>query len=106
MSNLTRKERIHARMTMEKVLAMMSESDPGALKCLVGMIQTGPQGLMDILLLDDLGIYGTKVYMLWNDSCGRDMEKLKCTMQAFREGKFTREQIHANLSQVQAAPFI
>lgn len=106
MSNATRKERIHARMTMERVLTMMSESNPGALKCLVAMLKTGPQGLMDILLMDSLGIYGTKIHMLWNDSCGCDIVKLNETMQAFREGKFTREQIHANLSQVRATPFI
>ena len=106
MSNITRKERIHARMTVEKMLTMMSEANPGALNCLVSMLRTGPQGFMDILLLDDLGIYGSKVNMLWNDSCGGDIQKLQCTMQAFRDGKFTREQIHANLSQVKAAPFI
>lgn len=106
MSNVTRKERINAKMTIEKVLTMMSEANPGALNCLVSMIQSGPQGFMDILLLDSLGIYGSKVYMLWNDSCGRDMTKMLETMQAFREGRFTREEIHANLDQIRAAPFI
>ena len=106
MSNITRKERIHARMTVEKMLTMMSEANPGALNCLVSMLRTGPQGFMDILLMDSLGIYGSKIHMLWADCCGQDMTKMQETLMAFRQGKFTREQIHANLSQVKAIPFI
>ena len=62
--------------------------------------------LLDIMLFDSMGIYGSKIYMVWNDCCGRDMKKFKETIQAFREGKFSVEEIQENLSRVRAKPFI
>ena len=100
------KNRITAEMTMEDVLITMAEGNPSALTCLLGMITSDPRALIDILLFDSMGIYGTKIYMLWNDCCDRDMEKFKKTIQAFREGKFSEREIHENLSRVRARPFI
>ena len=99
--------RITANMSIQDMLITMCEGNPGALSCMMEMIQTDPvNGFMDILLFDSLGIYGSKIYMVWNDCCGRDMEKFKETLKAFREGRFTEEEIHENLSQVRARPFI
>ena len=99
--------RLTSNMSMEDMLITMCEGNPGALTCMMQMIQTDPMtGMLDILLFDSLGIYGSKIYMVWNDCCGRDMAKFKETIQAFRKGKFTEEEIHENLSSVRAKPFI
>ena len=99
--------RITADMSMQDMLITMCEGNPGALTCMMQMIQTDPMtGMMDILLFDSMGIYGSKIYMVWNDCCGRDMGKFRETIQAFRDGKFTEEEIHENLSRVYAKPFI
>lgn len=99
--------RITADMSMIEMLDTMCEGNPGALTCMMQMIQTDPMtGMMDILLFDSMGIYGSKIYMVWNDCCGRDMGKFKETIQAFREGKFSDEEIHKNLSRPYAKPFI
>lgn len=99
--------RITADMSMKDMLITMCEGNPGALTCMMQMIQTDPMtGIQDILLFDSMGIYGSKIYMVWNDCCGRDMGKFKETIQAFREGKFSEEEIHENLSRLYAKPFI
>ena len=98
--------RITADMTMMDMLITMSEGNPGALTCLMQMLESDPMAMLDILLFDSMGIYGSKIYMVWNDCCGRNMEKFKKTIQAFREGKFTEQEIHDNLSRVRAKPFI
>ena len=98
--------RITADMNMQDMLFTMSEGNPGALTCMMQMMNSDPMALLDILLFDSLGIYGSKIYMVWNDCCDRDMVKFKETIQAFREGKFSKEEIHENLSHVRAKPFI
>ena len=100
------KTRITANMSMEEMLITMSEGNPGALTCMMQMMNSDPMALLDILLFDSMGIYGSKIYMVWNDCCGRDMKKFKETIQAFREGKFSVEEIQENLSRVRAKPFI
>ena len=101
------KNRITADMTVQDMLLTMCEGNPGALTCMMELLFAGSDtGLLDILLFDSMGIYGSKIYMVWNDCCGRDMEKFKKTIQAFREGKFTEQEINENLSQPYAKPFI
>ena len=98
--------RITAGMSMTEMLITMSEGNPGALTCMMQMISSDPKALLDILLFDSMGIYGSNIYMVWNDCCGRDMAKFKETIQAFREGKFSEAEIHENLSRPYAKPFI
>lgn len=99
--------RITANMSVQDMLITMCDGNPGALTCMMEMIQDNPMtGMLNILLFDSMGIYGSKIYMVWNDCCGRDMEKFKETLRAFREGKFTEEEIHENLSLPYAKPFI
>lgn len=98
--------RITADMSFQDMLITMSEGNPGALTCMMQMMNSDPMALLDILLFDSMGIYGSKIYMVWNDCCGRDMAKFKETIKAFREGKFSEEEIHENLSRSYAKPFI
>ena len=99
-------ERITASMDMQEMLITMSEGNPGALTCMLEMLQTDPMALLDILYFDSMGIYGSKIYMLWNDCCGRDMSKLRETIQYLRSGAVSKEEIHENLNRVRAEPFI
>ena len=83
-------ERITASMDMKKMLITMSEGNPGALTCMMEMLRTDPMALLDILYFDSMGIYGSKIYMLWNDCCGA----------------VSKKEIHENLNRVRAVPFI
>lgn len=99
-------ERITASMDMKEMLITMSEGNPGALMCMMEMLQTDPMAILDILYFDSMGIYGSKIYMLWNDCCGCDMSKFKETIQYLRSGAVSEEEIHENLNRVRAFPFI
>lgn len=54
-------------------LARMSEGNPGALSVLVKMLQR-KSGLFDILLLDDMQIYGPSVWIGYKDWARQDLE--------------------------------
>lgn len=99
--------KISVEMDTMDVLYIMSEGNPGALTCIMQMMQIDPMaGMMNLLLLDNLEVYGAKIYMIWNDSCKRDLKKFNETLQAFREGRFSKEEIHENLNRPYAKPFI
>ena len=99
--------RVQATMTFDEVISAMSEGNPGAIECIALMFLDDPYGTMlDLLLLDSLEIYGSKLYMIWNDCCDRNVKKMKKTLEAFRKGQFSKEEIHKNLSEVYAKPFI
>ena len=100
------KTRLTSGMGIKEAIFTMSEGNPGALTCMMEMMNSNPMALLDILYFDSLGIYGSKIYMLWNDCCNRDMDKLNETLQYFREGDISEEEIHANLDKVRAEPFI
>ena len=100
------KTRLTSEMSIKEAIIAMSEGNPGALTCMMEMMDSNPMALLDILYFDSLGIYGSKIYMLWNDCCDRDMNKLNETLRYFREGDISEEEIHANLDKVRAEPFI
>ena len=99
-------ERIRANMDLTEMLFTMSEGNPGALTCMMQMLQSNPSALLDILYFDTMEIYGSKIYMLWNDCCNREMTKLSETIKYFKSGKISKEEIHENLNRVRALPFI
>ncbi|MBE5812584.1 MAG: hypothetical protein E7314_02915 [Clostridiales bacterium] len=98
--------RITANMNIKEILITMCDGNPGALTCMMQMLQSDPLALFDILFFDTMEIYGEKIYMLWNDCCGRDMTKFKETIEYLKSGKISKEKIHENLNRPYAVPFI
>lgn len=72
----------------------MSEGNPGAMTALMEVIKCGEQvdpddfmgGLGKILALDTLEIYGTNIYVLWNDICDRNTSKMIAVLRAYQLG--------------------
>lgn len=59
-------------------MCILSDGNPGALTFMFNMITIviSPMELMKILFkLDESEIYGSHIYMIWNDCCDRDTEK-------------------------------
>lgn len=62
------------------IATKMSEGNPGALTAIMECITKGPSidpddafgGLGSILYLDTWEIYGSNIYILWNDICKRN----------------------------------
>ena len=102
---MERKEKLTANTSAMDMFMIMSEGNPGALNVLMQMMND-PRDFMDILLCDSLDIRGSKLYMLNNDCCGRDINKFRRTLMMLRSGVFTDKQIHQNLELAYAIPFI
>ena len=98
-------EKITSDMSIMDLMMVMSEGNPGALTVLMQMIQD-PRGSMDILLLDTLDIRGSKVWMLYSDSCGKNEGKFNRTLMALRCGAYSEEEIQENLGLTYALPFL
>lgn len=98
-------EKINGDMSIQEMVLVMSEGNPGAIAVIVDML-TKSSGFFDILMLDSLDIRGSKLYMLHNDCCSRDSAKFERTLMAIRHSVFTTEQVHNNLERCYAIPFI
>ncbi len=78
----------------------MCEGNLGAMTALMEIIKCSKQvdpddfmgGLGKILALDTLEIYGTNIYVLWNDICDRNTSKMIAVLRANQLG-FISDQI-------------
>ena len=87
------------------VVMKMSEGNPGCMQFLMQFIKTIPEATMFILHFDSLGLYGSRLYMRWNDCCGRDCEKVAEVMRKRCAGELTGEEILNHVSDVYGTPF-
>lgn len=79
--------------TTMDVVVKMSDGNPGAVSALMGMLQSShidPDsamgGLAPVLSLDTIGIYGTDIYVLHSDICGKDMAKTLAVLRSHQLG--------------------
>ena len=103
-------DRIKISDTIMDVCVKMSEGNPGALTCVMEMLRKddwykNAPGFMLVLNLDSIGVYGEKLYMLWSDCCGRDLNKLDLVLRNWQMGKLSKTDIHKNLSGGYGKPF-
>nr|UWD58290.1 MAG: hypothetical protein [Bacteriophage sp.] len=82
--------------SVESVISKMSEGNIGAMNvCMLLMAEGGNidrQNIMGgfsfILDLDREGIYGTDIYVFWNDICNRELPKMIAVLRAVQLGFF------------------
>lgn len=98
--NKNRKNNIMSRITLldsvESVISKMSEGNIGAMNVCMLLIAEGGnidrQNIMGgfgfILDLDREGIYGTDIYVFWNDICNRELPKMIAVLRAVQLGFF------------------
>ena len=76
------------------VTKKMSDGNPGAVATILEIIEQGKSidtesafgDLGPLLLLDTLGIYGTDIYILYNDKCKKDVRELIMLLRAYQLG--------------------
>ncbi len=86
--------RIELHDTTVDVVVKMSDGNPGAMTAIAALLKESkeidPQsawgGLGPLLSLDTLGIYGTDIYILWNDKCGNDTRRFCVLLRADQFG--------------------
>lgn len=87
--------------TTEDVLVKMSEGNPGALTVLIGLATQGAEfdpksalgGLGPILALDEAGIYGSQIWVLYKDVCGESLETLTLFLRSVQLGYTDRQTV-------------
>lgn len=81
-------------MTSIAMVTTMAEGNPGALRVLFEFMKFEPLidpdnlmgGLGKILALDDLGVYGSRIWMLYKDVCGEDIGRTSALLRARQLG--------------------
>lgn len=87
--------------SMQDVMFKMSEGNPGALNVCVQILKEGARidpddimgGLGTILSLDTLGLYGSKIWMLYKGVCGGDLPKMLAVLRGCQLGFVTDAQL-------------
>lgn len=86
--------RIELTDSVMSIVMKMSDGNPGAVSALSEIIKHGPvidpqsamPEVMPMLHLDTHGIYGTDIYVLFNDKCHRNVRKLLVLIRATQLG--------------------
>lgn len=89
-------ERIKLSDSMESAIIKMVEGNMGAMNVCMLLIKEGGNidtqtimgGFSFILDLDREGIYGTDIYVFWNDICNRELPKMIAVLRAVQLGFF------------------
>lgn len=82
-------------------LVKMAEGNPGAIHAMMAILEhhdsIDPQAMMgglgSILLLDTWEIYGTNIYVLFNDKCNRDVRKFLLLERACQLGHLPQSKL-------------
>jgi hypothetical protein len=91
------KTKINGKESLVEVFQILSEGNPGALKTLMEVYQKSSiidpdnilGGLGILLQFDTYNIYGSSIYILWNDQCERNTYKLLLLLRATQLGEFS-----------------
>lgn len=81
----------------QDIVIKMSDGNPGAVTAILELLQCSAKidpdnalgGLGIILNLDSNNIYGTDIYVLWNDICDRNIIKMIAVIRASQMGLFS-----------------
>lgn len=87
------------------LMVKMSEGNPGALMFCMELFKMGSRGVATLINLDDIGLYGDRLYMLWNDCCGRSAEKAIKVVKARNFGKLSNQDILDRVAGAYGKPF-
>ena len=77
--------------SMLDIAIKMSEGNPGALTLIMEIMKEGYEKIQYILICDTLGLYGSRLYQLWNDCCQRDTNKVFKVLDKFQKGEINKE---------------
>ena len=85
-------ERVTLEMSIEDIVLALAEGNPGAARVCVELLAKGEEidpdnalgGFGTMLLLDTLGLYGSRIWMLYKDVCGQDLVKMVAVLRAWQ----------------------
>lgn len=91
--------------TIQDMLFSMCDGNPGALNVLMGILTQGStidpdnafEGIGPIMFLDTLEIYGSRIYMLCHDCCGKNLVAMLTMLRAVQLGLYSGEQLNEDI---------
>lgn len=93
-------ENSHMHSGLREMVVQCAKGNPGALTAIVRLYGAGGGAWEMVKICDELQIYGSQLYQLWNDCLGRDAVKSAQLAKGYREGRisaaFIREQIRGD----------
>lgn len=81
------------------IATKMAEGNFGALSFIMGILKQDDDNVYYLIDCDNLGIYGSRLYQLWNDCCQRDNNKVFKVLDKYKNGEFTKEFIYDCIDQ-------
>lgn len=86
--------RIELTDTFMDAVIKMADGNPGAVSALTELAMASPKidpqsalgALSPVLAFDTHGIYGSEIYIIWSDKCGRDARKTLMLLRAVQLG--------------------
>jgi hypothetical protein len=93
--------RITLEMSVTEAITKMSDGNPGAIMALASVALKNKKidpysafgEFSSIISLDTYGIYGTEIYVLFNDKCGSDIRKFIMLLRATQMGFFDTRKV-------------
>jgi len=85
----------------QSVVLKLAEGNPGAMRVCCEVLRDGSdidpanalQGFGPLLMLDDLGIYGPDIWLLYKDVCNQNLVAMLGVLRAYQMGYATEAQI-------------
>ncbi len=84
------------------IMVKMSEGNPGAVTVLMELYKEAPEidpwsvlgGIGPVMWLDTLGVYGSRIWMLYKDVCGQDIAKTVWMIRAVQLGIMSETELN------------
>lgn len=80
-------ENSNPHIALHEMVVRCAKGNPGALTAVVRLYGAGGGAWEMVKICDELQIYGSRLYQLWNDCLGWDAEKAAQLAQAYRAGQ-------------------
>lgn len=64
-------------MTLSEVVYTLSDGNPGAITVLTELVVSNPLGILELFLMDSKRLYGSRIWELYKNVCGKDLERFK-----------------------------
>lgn len=69
--------RITMHMSLTDMVMALAEGNPGAIRALAEWIKSSEDAIMELLTLDTKRLYGSKIWEVYKNVCGEDIERFK-----------------------------
>jgi hypothetical protein len=97
----THQKRLTLGMNMMQAITAMTDGNPGAMNAIVTIMQAAPAidpkgamgGFGPIMNLDMFGIYGSSIYVLFSDICGKNAARMIAVVRATQLGMFSAREL-------------